>query len=52
MQLQQKQQLLQQLEKFEKSQKIFQEELIHLQNQHTKVTELFCESVLLRTTEK
>ena len=44
MQLQQ--QLLQ--EKFEKSQK---DELIHLQNQQTKNTKLFCENALLRTTE-
>ena len=46
------QKLLLQQEKFEKSQKIFQEEQIYLRNQQTKNTKSFCENELLRTTEE
>ena len=51
MQLQQ-QRLLQQQEKYEKSQKVSQEKLMQLRTQQTKNTKLFCESVLVRTTEE
>ena len=46
---QQQQQLQQQVEKFEKSQKIFQDELVQLLKQQTKDTKLLFEAVLSKS---